>query len=65
MKAGSQVTKLTGATVISELQKQLNDEKEARIKLEDELEELKKISSEISSHLSALQKATSETSKAN
>ena len=54
MKAGSQVTKLTGATVISELQKQLNEEREARMKLEDELEELKKISSEISSHLSAL-----------
>jgi hypothetical protein len=29
----------------------LNDEKEARKKLESELEELKRISSEISSHL--------------
>jgi len=34
----------------------LNDEKIARLKLEGELDELKKISSEITSHLSLIQK---------
>jgi len=54
--AGTQISKLTGATYISLLQKQLEDEQEAREKLEKELEELKKISSEIQSHLSEIQK---------
>jgi hypothetical protein len=34
----------------------LNAEKDARVKLEGELEELKKISSEITSHLSMIKK---------
>ena len=47
---------MSGRTYISQLQKQLNDERSAREKLEGELEELKKISSEITSHLSLIQK---------
>ena len=54
----SEISKLTGATFISQLQRQLDDERAARMKLEDELGELKKISSEINSQLSALQKAS-------
>ena len=41
----------TSATYISKLEKELNEEREARERLEKELEEIKKISSEISSHL--------------
>lgn len=52
----SMVSMMSGKTYISQLQKQLNDEKYAREKLESELQELKKISSEISSQLGALQK---------
>jgi hypothetical protein len=37
--------------VISTLEKQLNEEKVARLRLESEIAEIKKISSEISSHL--------------
>jgi len=40
---------MSGRTYISTLQNQLHEEKEARLKLEAELEELKKISSEITS----------------
>ena len=54
----SELSKMTGATFISQLQRQLDDERAARMKLEDELGELKKISSEINSQLSALQKAS-------
>lgn len=43
---------MSGKTYISQLQKQLDEEKHARVKLEGELEELKKISSEITSQLS-------------
>jgi chaperonin cofactor prefoldin len=43
---------MSGRTYISNLQNQLLDEKVARQKLEAELEELKKISSEITSQLS-------------
>jgi predicted RNase H-like nuclease (RuvC/YqgF family) len=46
---------VTGKTYISSLQKQLVEEREARQKLEKELEELKKISTEISSQLSKIQ----------
>lgn len=46
---GSQVSAMSGRTYISTLQNQLHEEKEARLKLEAELEELKKISSEITS----------------
>lgn len=49
-------TNVSGKTYISELQKQLNEEREARKKLENDLEELRKISSEITSQLSAMQK---------
>lgn len=52
----SMISNMSGRTYISNLQKQLLEEKEARIKLESELEELKKISSEITSQLSQMQK---------
>jgi hypothetical protein len=45
----SQISAMSGRTYISTLQNQLQEEKEARLKLESELEELKKISSEITS----------------
>jgi len=41
----------TSKTYISQLERQLNDEKYAREKLEREIEEIKKINSEISSKL--------------
>lgn len=41
----------TSKTYISTLERQLNDEKRAREKLEREIEEIKKINSEISSKL--------------
>ena len=41
----------TSKTYISTLEKQLNEEKKAREKLEREIEEIKKINSEISSKL--------------
>ena len=50
----SQISKMTGRTYISELQKQLEAEKQARESLEEELSELKKVSSEILSHLSEI-----------
>jgi|TARA_B110001450_G_C17197568_1_gene309994 chaperonin cofactor prefoldin len=45
---------MSGKTYISQLQKQLDEEKAARQNLETELEDLKKISSEITSELSKL-----------
>jgi hypothetical protein len=42
---------MTSATYISKLEKELQEERRAREKLAKELEEIKKISSEISSHL--------------
>ena len=45
---------MTGKTFISQLQKQLDEEKTARLKLEMELEDLKKLSSEMTSELSKL-----------
>ena len=51
---GSQLSQMSGRTYISQLQKQLDTEKEARQKLEGELEDLKKISSEITSQLSQI-----------
>ena len=56
----SQISQMSGRTYISELQKQLNEEREARQKLEGELEDLKKISSEITSHLSLIAKQQEE-----
>lgn len=50
----SQVSAMSGRTYISNLQNQLLDEKVARQNLEKELEELKKISSEITSQLSQI-----------
>jgi len=41
----------TSKTYISTLERQLNEEKKAREKLEKEIEEIKKINSEISSKL--------------
>ena len=52
----SQISNMSGKTYISQLKKQLDEEREARQKLEGELEDLKKISSEITSHLSLIQK---------
>lgn len=48
---GSKRSQFTSATYISKLEQELKDEKDARERLEKELEEIKKISSEISSHL--------------
>tara|TARA_B110000503_G_C7055047_1_gene374065 strand:+ start:779 stop:952 length:174 start_codon:yes stop_codon:yes gene_type:complete len=45
----SQLSKMSGKTYISQLQKQLNEEKYARENLEAELSNLKEISKEISS----------------
>ena len=47
---------MSGRTYISQLQRQLNDEKVARLRLEQDLNDLKKISSEITSQLSQMQK---------
>ena len=52
----TELSKMTGRTYISQLQKQLEEERVAREKLEGELNDLKKISSEIASHLSEIQK---------
>ena len=56
----SQISQMSGRTYISQLKKQLDDERQARVKLEGELEDLKKISSEITSHLSLIQKQQEE-----
>jgi hypothetical protein len=45
---------MSGKTYISLLKKQLDQEKDARENLEQELSELKKISSEIASQLSEM-----------
>ena len=50
----SQISGMSGRTYISSLQNQLQEEKDARQKLESELNELKKISTEISSQLSQI-----------
>ena len=50
----TQISKMTGRTYISMLQHQLDEERKARAHLENELQELKKISSEIASHLSEI-----------
>lgn len=47
----SRRSNMTSATYISKLEKELQEERRAREKLAQELEEIKKISSEISSHL--------------
>ena len=52
----TQISKMTGATYISILKKQLEEECQARQNLEKELEDLKKISIEIASHLSEINK---------
>lgn len=49
--AKSEISRLSNKTYIQHLQTELDEEKAARLKLERELEELKKLSSEISSHL--------------
>lgn len=49
--AKSEISRLSSKTYIQHLQSELDEEKQARLKLERELEELKKLSSEISSHL--------------
>ncbi len=47
----SRKSNITSATYISKLEKELQEERKARERLAKELEEIKKISSEISSHL--------------
>ena len=47
-------SRVTNKTFISELQHQLEEERAARMKIEGELESLKKASEEISSHLSQI-----------
>jgi len=47
----SKRSQLTSKTYISKLEKQLEIEKQARLKLESEVEEMKKINAEISSKL--------------
>lgn len=47
----SELSRLSNKTYIQHLQTELEEEKAARLKLERELDELKKLSSEISSHL--------------
>ena len=47
---------MTGRTYISELQKQLEEERFAREKLEQDLEQLKMVSEEITSQLSKVAK---------
>jgi predicted RNase H-like nuclease (RuvC/YqgF family) len=49
--ASSQRTKSTSKSCISSLRKQLIEERDARKKLEDEILEIKRISSEISGKL--------------
>jgi hypothetical protein len=60
----SKLTSVTGKSTvyITALHKELEEEKRARIKLEQELEELRKISSEITSHL-GIKSATNAFSK--
>ena len=50
-KAGSVRSKATSKTYISKLESQLAQEREARQKLEKEVEEMKKLNAEISSKL--------------
>ena len=45
------LSQLSNKTYVQHLQKQLEEEKQARLKLQRELEELRKLSSEITSHL--------------
>ena len=47
----SEISRLSNKTYIQHLQKELEEEKVARLNLEKQLIELRKISSEISSHL--------------
>ena len=47
----SELSRLSNKTYIMHLQQELDEEKQARLKLERELDELRKLSSEISSHL--------------
>ena len=47
----SELSRLSNKTYIMHLQQELDEEKQARMKLERELDELRKLSSEISSHL--------------
>ena len=56
----SRRSQLTSATYISKLEKELQEERRAREKLAQELEEIKKLSSEISSHLGLNKDATNK-----
>ncbi len=49
--AKSELSRISNKTYIMHLKSELDEEKQARLKLERELEELRKLSSEISSHL--------------
>ena len=50
----SQISKMTGKTYISQLQRQLEEERDERLKLQNEIYNLKKVSEEITSQLSRI-----------
>lgn len=52
----SELTRFSNKTYINHLEKELNEEKEARKKLERDLEELKKISYEVLSQIQSSKK---------
>ncbi len=54
--AKSEISRISNKTYIKHLQDELEEERLARKKLEEQLEELKKLSSEISSHLGLAKK---------
>ena len=54
LQALSQISKMSGRTYISILHRQLEEEKAARLRLEEELEELRRVSEEINENLSKL-----------
>ena len=55
LQALSQYSRMSGKTYISLLYKQLEDERDARIRLEKELEQLRKVSEEINANLIRIQ----------
>lgn len=56
----SMISRMTGRSYISLLHKKLKQEQEARVDLENELNELKQISSQMASALSEFQKSQLE-----
>ena len=52
---GSARSKLSSRTYVTKLERQLNEEKEARLRLERELEEIKRMNQEITSRMKSSQ----------